>query len=238
MDYSKDNEINIRMSKTVMKNNEKINVCLEIPEDIGFVNEANILINMQNNKNEKQIKLNYLWTEHNVNFFTCNIELEYTGLYYFGIKTVINDEEKWIGLNNKTKTLYLINEPTQPWTITVYDKNFTVPNWAKGTIMYHIFVDRFYKSKKYIPEKLDNRITKKWGEMPNWKIDLSAKYNNIDFFCGNLKGIEEKILYLKKLGVKIIYLSPICQSQSNHRYDVADYERVDSYLGTNQDLKD
>ena len=238
MEYSKDETINIRISKTAVKNNEKANVCLEIAEDIGFINEAYIFISMQNNKNEKQIKLNYLWTENQTNFFTCNIELEGTGLYYFGIKMNVNNEEKWIKEDKETKKIILTSNQEKPWTITVYDKDFSVPEWAKGAIMYHIFVDRFFKSEKYNPEQINYRTTKKWGEMPEWRIDLKAKYNNIDFFMGNLKGIEEKIPYLKGLGVKIIYLSPICESQSNHRYDVGDYEKVDSYLGSNRDLKD
>ena len=55
---------------------------------------------------------------------------------------------------------------------------------------------------------------------------------------GNLKGIQEKLDYLNELGVEIIYLNPICMSQSNHRYDTADYESVDVYLGVNDDLKE
>ena len=232
MEYSKDEKINVRISKTAIKNNERANVCLEIAEDIGFVNEAYILISMQNNQNEKQIKLNYLWTENNINYFTCNIEQNLLGLYYFGIKIVINENEKWLTIDGKLST-----ECIKPWTITVYDENFSVPEWAKGTIMYQIFPDRFYRSTKYTPEQINYRTTKEWGKMPEWKIDLSAKYNNTDFFMGNLKGIEEKIPYLKELGVKVIYLNPVCESQSNHRYDVGNYEKVDSYLGCNEDLK-
>ena len=232
MNYSKDERINVRISKTAIKNNERVNVCLEIAEDIGFVNEAYILISMQNNQNEKQIKLNYLWTENKVNYFTCNIDLDTLGLYYFGIKVIINENENWVTINGELNA-----ECLKPWTITVYDEKFSVPDWTKGTIMYQIFPDRFYKSDKYIPEPISYRTTKEWGNMPEWKIDLTAKYNNTDFFMGNLKGIEEKIPYLKELGVKIIYLNPIFESQSNHRYDIGDYEKIDSYLGCNEDLK-
>jgi glycosidase len=236
MDYSKDEKINVRISKTAIKNNERVNVCLEIAEDMGFVNEVYIFISMQNNKNEKQIKFNYLWTENGFNYFTCNIELQETGLYYYGIKIIINETEKWLK-SNRSFVTDLVGEPIKPWTLTVYDKDFSVPEWAKGTIIYQIFPDRFYQSEKYIPERIDYRTTRNWGEMPEWRIDLSAKYNNTDFFMGNLKGIEEKIPYLKELGVKILYLNPIFESQSNHRYDVGDYEKVDSYLGCNEDLK-
>ena len=99
--------------------------------------------------------------------------------------------------------------------------------------MYQIFPDRFFQSKKYIPSKISNRVTKKWGDMPNWAPEKDGEIHNNDYFMGNLKGIEEKLDYLEELGVEIIYLNPICLSQSNHRYDTADYEVIDPYLGTN-----
>lgn len=229
--------INVKISDTTAKVNQKINVCLEISEDIGFINEANIFINMQNSENEKNIKFLYLWTKNRINYFTCNIELEHVGLYYYGINIIINGISKWLKFDYETQMVSVSDERTQDWTMTIYDKDFSVPTWAKGKVMYHIFVDRFYKSEKYNPTQIDYRITKKWGEMPSWNTEKNSRYNNIDFFMGNLKGIEEKIPYIKSLGVKIIYLSPIFESQSNHRYDVGNYERVDSYLGTNEDLK-
>lgn len=237
MNNSNDKIINVRISKTSIKNNEKANVCLEVPEDIGFVNKASILIGMQNNQNEKQIEFKYLWSQNNYNYYTCNIELEYTGLYYFGIKIEIDEVAKWLAIDQENEIMFLDENIAMPWTITVYDSEFSVPEWAKGKIMYQIFPDRFYKRDSYTPEKMPNRVIKKWGEMPDWQIDSEATHNNIDFFMGNLNGIEEKIPYLKELGVNIIYLNPICKSQSNHRYDVCDYEKVDPYLGRNEDLK-
>ena len=54
---------------------------------------------------------------------------------------------------------------------------------------------------------------------------------------GDLKGIEEKLPYLKDLGVNCIYLNPIFESHSNHRYDTADYSKIDPVLGTEKDFK-
>ena len=237
MNESKDKIIEVKISKTTIKINQKVNICLELSEDIGFVNEANILISMKNNKDEKQIRMKYLWTQNNVNYFTCNVDFEHIGLYYFYFQLIINGEEKWIMLDQKNNKPVIDSVNGKKWTITAYESEFEVPDWAQGKVMYHIFVDRFYRSKEYNPKEIKNRSTKKWGELPEWKIQDKEKHNNTDFFMGNLKGIEEKIPYLKKLGVKIIYLSPICESQSNHRYDVGDYEKVDTYLGENKDLK-
>lgn len=115
--------------------------------------------------------------------------------------------------------------------------NFHVPNWAKGKIMYHIFVDRFNRgsSEEMIPMER-RQIHKDWNEDMIIGPDKDGIWNN-DFYGGDLKGIIEKLDYLESLGVSILYLSPIVWSQSNHRYDTSDYEKVDPYAGCNEDLK-
>ena len=76
----------------------------------------------------------------------------------------------------------------------------------------------------------------------SWDDEMVLRPNeqgiwNADFYGGDLKGIEQKLDYIKSLGVDIIYLSPIVWSQSNHRYDTSDYDNVDPYVGCNDDLK-
>ena len=120
---------------------------------------------------------------------------------------------------------------------TVYDKNFKTPDFLKGGIIYQIFPDRFYcsgKKKKNVPE---TRVMREWGDEPFWhESQMNGLWNN-DYFGGDLKGIEEKLDYIKELGVSCIYLNPIFEANSNHRYDTADYEKIDPLLGTENDLK-
>lgn len=120
---------------------------------------------------------------------------------------------------------------------TVYDENFVTPDFLKGGIMYQIFPDRFFKSnqeKKNVPS---TRVLRKWGDTPYWNEEQMNGIWNNDYFGGDLKGIEEKLPYIADLGVTCIYLNPIFESHSNHRYDTADYEKVDSLLGDENDLK-
>ncbi|MCH5320558.1 MAG: glycoside hydrolase family 13 protein [Eubacterium sp.] len=120
---------------------------------------------------------------------------------------------------------------------TVYDKNFKTPDFLKGGIIYQIFPDRFYNSgaeKKDVPSV---RVMRKWGEEPFWKEEQMNGIWNNDFFGGDLKGIEEKLEYIADLGVSCIYINPIFEAHSNHRYDTADYEKIDSLVGTEDDLK-
>ncbi len=120
---------------------------------------------------------------------------------------------------------------------TVYEKDFKTPDFLKGGLIYQIFPDRFYNSKapkKNVPE---SRVMRKWGEEPYWQeSQMNGIWNN-DYFGGDLKGVEEKLEYLSSLGVSCIYLNPIFEAHSNHRYDTADYEKIDSLLGDESDLE-
>ena len=120
---------------------------------------------------------------------------------------------------------------------TVYDKNFKTPDWLKGGIIYQIFPDRFYSSGTEKHGVRPSRVMRRWGDEPFWREEQMNGIWNNDYFGGDLKGIEEKLLYLANLGVTCIYLNPIFEANSNHRYDTADYEKIDPLLGTENDLK-
>ena len=238
MNYFKGEKILVEVPNTTTRISEKYEVTLRISGEYGFVDDSSVIINQQKGTNEKIIKMNYVSTENDINIFKCVIPFENIGVHYFCIKVILNGIEKWIKNDIKNKCACITTEGKPYWSITVYDDNFSVPEWAKGKIMYQIFPDRFYRSEKYEHALLSDRITKKWGEDPNWENNENGDIDNNDYFMGNLKGIEEKLKYLSELNVEIIYLNPIFLSQSNHRYDVSDYEIVDPYLGTNESLID
>lgn len=118
------------------------------------------------------------------------------------------------------------------WQLTIYDEITTNPNMQEG-VMYQIFPDRFarYGSVENPPA---DRIYRVWEGNPFWKEKLIGQ----DFFGGNLQGVIHKLRYLKELGVTALYLNPIWIARSNHRYDPADYKKVDPLLGTEADLKE
>jgi glycosidase len=104
--------------------------------------------------------------------------------------------------------------------------------------MYQIFPDRFSKSfKADIPAPaIDRVIHSDWNAIPVWRPNEHGMITNNDFFGGNLKGIEEKLPYLESLGVTAIYLNPIFEAHENHRYNTANYERIDNMLGKEADF--
>ncbi len=124
------------------------------------------------------------------------------------------------------------------WQLTVYSKDFRTPDRLKGGVIYQIFPDRFNRAETELKDIPDDRILRDdWGAQPEWEPDEKGKVLNNDYFCGNLKGIEEKLDYIASLGVNCIYLNPIFEAHSNHRYNTADYMKIDPLLGTEEDFR-
>lgn len=121
------------------------------------------------------------------------------------------------------------------WQLTVTECDYKTPNWAKQGVIYQIFADRFCK-KGDIPFTKRGRLHADWYERPDIAED-GKEYRADDFFGGNIEGIISKLDYIRSLGVKCIYLSPIFKSCSNHRYDTGDYLAIDELFGTEEQFK-
>ena len=124
------------------------------------------------------------------------------------------------------------------WQLTVYEKGFQTPGWLCGGIFYQIFPDRFYRPDGPVNNPFPDRtIREDWGGQPYWRPNERGEVTNSDYFGGTLKGIQEKLPYLKSLHVTCLYLNPIFEAHSNHRYNTADYTKIDPVLGTEEDFK-
>ena len=166
------------------------------------------------------------------------ISLEKTGLYWyhFDLSSPWGDSALYNDGNGIGRFLSADTERTE-WQLTVYQKNFKTPDWLKGGVIYQIFPDRFYNSgskKKRVPS--DRIIRDDVHALPYWRPNEDGKVLNNDYFGGDLKGIEKKLPYLQDLGVTCIYLNPIFEAHSNHRYNTADYMKTDPLLGTEEDF--
>ena len=125
-----------------------------------------------------------------------------------------------------------------PWQLTVYDGRAKTPDWFGRGVSYQIFPDRFHRAKKRSAEGLVGHRTlhEGWDELPLCGPNERGDYCE-DFFGGDLAGITEKLDYLASLHVTTLYLNPIFEAASNHRYDTADYERIDPLLGDEDDFR-
>ncbi len=138
------------------------------------------------------------------------------------------------------------DNPCNSFQLTVYDASFQVPAWFQKSTMYQIFPDRFKRGDirnleegKAQHEKMGRKVVvhEKWGEQPLYEpLPGEQYYAPCDFFGGDLRGIIQSLDYFKSLGVDVLYLNPIVEAASNHRYDTADYMRVDPILGNNADF--
>ena len=116
-----------------------------------------------------------------------------------------------------------------PFVIT---PGFHVPEWAKGALMYQIFVDRFNNGDptndvlgdEYVYIGFPVMKVEKWNERLS-VLDVDR------FYGGDIQGIWDKLDYLQSLKVEVLYLSPVFVSPSNHKYDCQDYEHIDPHYG-------
>ena len=136
------------------------------------------------------------------------------------------------------KTGYRNEGQPEPWQLTVYEKSHT-PAWFGEGITYQIFPDRYCRLSIPDPSGLiGNRwIHGDWQEDMAWRPE-DGEIKNRDFFGGSLQGVAAHLDDLEALGVQNLYFCPIFESASNHRYNTADYTKIDPLLGTEEDFKD
>lgn len=125
--------------------------------------------------------------------------------------------------------------------LTVYVPRQTQPDWYKNGIVYQVFPDRFARGADW-RERAEKALAahregparvlvEDWDTPPAYKKSEDGDILEWDFYGGTLRGVREKLDYLADLGVTVIYLNPIFEAASNHRYDTADYLRIDPMLG-------
>lgn len=119
-----------------------------------------------------------------------------------------------------------------PYQITVYQADLTVPKWFQNTTIYQIFPDRFYRApgSPFVP-RTNAFYYGSWEDTPLYLKDTKGDILRWEFYGGNLQGVQEKLDYIRSLGAGTVYLNPIFEASSNHRYDTANYRKVDSILG-------
>lgn len=169
---------------------------------------------------KKRLK-NQLW-------WTTTIRPEFKRLkYYFELQT---EDERWfyfedgfvseaqMALEGRSRQCFIM-----PW-MNPADIPVT-PAWVNDTIWYQIFPERFCNGDPSInPE----------GTLP-WREKGSV--TNQEFFGGDLQGIINKLDYIRDLGVSGLYLTPVNESPTSHKYDTTDYTKIDSHFGSEETMK-
>ena len=109
---------------------------------------------------------------------------------------------------------------------------FSTPDWAKGAVMYQIFVDRFFDGDRYnnVETNEYSYIGEYVTQVEDWD-KYPAAMGVREFYGGDLQGVLDKLDYLEKLGIEAIYFNPLFVSPSNHKYDIQDYDYIDPHYG-------
>ena len=125
------------------------------------------------------------------------------------------------------------------WQLTCYRECASACQKWYGQVMYQIFPDRFNKAGQCdLQDKMTPFILhENMKDLPFYEPNEEGQILNNDFFGGNLAGVQSRLGYLCELGVGVLYLNPIFMAFSNHRYDTADYMRIDPMLGRNEDFR-
>ena len=132
--------------------------------------------------------------------------------------------------------------------LTVYQPRQVRPAWYEDGLAYQIFPDRFARDDAWRERTAaecakprrgsSKQLVEDWATPPTYDRNPDRSITSWDFYGGSLKGIEEKLPHLSEMGVTAIYLNPIFEAVSNHRYDTANYLHIDPILGTDQDFCD
>ncbi|MFT8889438.1 MAG: glycoside hydrolase family 13 protein [Ethanoligenens sp.] len=177
--------------------------------------------------------------EHRDAFF-CTCALARPGLYWytFTLETQ-NGPRKLVRGHGGAAKMVSIDHKDGEWQLTVYDPSYHTPDWLAGGIIYQIFPDRFRRGGGKLPEHMppDRVLRTEWDSMPEYRAEEDEFAFSSTYFGGNLAGITEKLPYLRELGVTALYLNPIFEAHSNHRYNTADYMKIDPLLGTESDFR-
>ncbi len=198
--------------------------------------EVNLVVFSEYEQSESKYPM--LWESRELDYDKYSVSLSVScksGIfwYFFEFRDVCGNIGYW-GKYGETRDKNCV----AAYQLTVYSKDYKTPDWFSRGVTYHIFVDRFMRSTTSNPITRDDYfyVHENISDTPMYKPN-NGVVENRDIYGGNLDGICEKLPYLEELGVKTIYLSPVFEAWSNHKYNTADYTKIDAHFGNEKTLK-
>ena len=209
---------------------QKVSITFPVTETLKV---RRVSLFLRRNTGIKEYGLDKKFNADGYDVFGTEFMTEREGTYFYRFELYTESGVLYVGKGEGGKAI--IGEWLPEWQLSVYQSAYKTADFIKGGVVYHIFCDRFCHAGSH--------VLPRYGILKEWNSDVTIRdpdglYRANDFFGGNFKGIIEKLDYLSDLGVTVLYLSPIFESSSNHRYDTADYSKIDPLLGTEDDFKD
>ncbi len=217
-----------------VKAGEEVSFTLRVPPEVK--SRTPMLFLQPDGGEPQQHALQPAGAENGRELFTVTLTAPPTGLYFYWFDLWIDYKKLYRGLFSGSE---IRTDEGAKWPLLVYDPEFKTPQFARSGVMYQIFPDRFFEGDPDKQRLYSERVYRQDKQNEPYFWGEEKTYGNLtqDYFGGDLAGIEKRLPFLKSLGVTIIYLNPIFEAHSNHRYNTADYMKVDPYLGTNEDFR-
>ncbi len=211
-------------------------------------------------KSITNLPMKLVMTTNGLDIWEITYTPQKTMVYGYAFRLVKNERDAIVYANNRRQVNVAYNSVQGtggigriqgdryplPYTLTVYSKGFTMPSWTSNMVIYYIFPDRFRNGnpkndpvvgKRLFYDRKPIEFHTNWWDPYPWVPGPSDKNSSDDaefcndFYGGDLEGIIEKLDYLAELGVTVIYINPIFEAPSNHKYDTADYMKIDPAFG-------
>ena len=214
------------------KASEKIVLSIALPTSLGATDM--FLEAFKADENECFFKTKGInqGRKENKDVFLFEFDLD-IGLYYLR-PAVISFGKNIYG--RKRGDAFIFDGIGEMLQLTVSDFLYEEQKSIRGGIIYHIFVDRFNRGGNVVRNDYNELIEGEWEVIPEFPEYPGAPLKNNTLYGGTLYGIIDKLDYIASLGCNAIYLSPIFESVSNHKYDTADYMKVDPCFGGDEAL--
>ncbi len=222
-------------SGTAYPLHEGVSLLLRLPRTLGVKQCGIAVYDEACRERVAQINAEYVDTLGSYDTYKASIKAGTlsVGLYFFRIEA--EGYARIFGHKSAESIVFTSKRDDLPmFQLSICDFKYAPPTKKYGGVIYHVFVDRFFKYGD-VPVRDDAIAVEDWySDIPEYPEYPGAFLKNNYFYGGTLYGITKKLKYLSSLGVNTIYLSPIFEAYSNHKYDTADYSRVDEMFGGDQ----
>ena len=203
---------------------DKIKVRIRVHDAIGKVKEVRVRFSESGEAfptpPAKLIKTDGGWS-----WYESEIVVHNPKINYRFIIVLASGETVWYNTQGLSK---LIPADVLDFRINTFS---SAPAWGKEAVMYQIFPDRFARSAQ-----ADKHKTPDWAVPQKWAdpVMVEGRDRSQQFYGGDIWGVIEHLDHLKKLGVNLVYLTPMFPARSNHRYDASSFDVIDPLLGGNK----
>lgn len=199
-----------------------------------FINVYNVYFVMhRDGEQDKGVKMTLTLTD---DMYACyEIKIKFDNIGHFWYHFYVEGDSGVQLIRGENLDAVVSNDNSDYLQLVYGEKSHIDESFRKG-IIYHVFVDRFNRSGEVTPREGLNLID-------DWEMPVEKEYDdnnervNRNCYGGNLQGIIDKIPYFKELNVSTLYLSPIFEAHSSHKYNIGDYSKVDSMFGDETILK-